>query len=103
LAAGGLEPFRKLFAQAIARARGPNNLATIAAEVARTIQDRAAQVLNYQHGLPNQLIGIDQLSIDADAISLDKVYETLHLMVDRDGKQLPLGHGSPERRYHEFF
>jgi energy-coupling factor transporter ATP-binding protein EcfA2 len=90
LSAGGMEPFRRLLAEALKRARGSSSLSGPQHDAQGILKDKATTLLADHATFVEGTLHADGLAINTEAVSLESLYQLVTLDVYVDGQSLPL-------------
>lgn len=77
----GLKPFRDTLLYALRKHKGTSSLAALNDDVRRVISERSKAMLSSTKSLVRDWIGVDQLEVDTDPISVDLLLDAVGLRV----------------------
>lgn len=90
LAAGGLDPFRATLAANIRKLRGTNSFVQLSQRVREQVTQSGRQVLSGSQATARNLLRVDALSVDADAIGMESILPMATINVKVDGREFSL-------------
>ena len=90
LSAGGMEPFRRLLAEALKRSRRSTDMSGPQQSAREVLQEKAGTLLADHASFVSSTLHADKLSINTDAVSLETLYELVTLDVEVDSQTIPL-------------
>ena len=90
IAADGLEPFKATLAEALKKTRGTQSFATLGNQVRSAVEDKGRILLNSVKDIAKNLLGVDELTVNADALELDVLLSHATLKVKTNGQFIGL-------------
>jgi hypothetical protein len=91
LAAGGMEPFRRLLSQALRKARGNASLATVTDRARAVLVQKANALLANHASFVRQTLGAESIHPDTSEVTLENLYDLVTLKVLSNGATVSLG------------